>query len=158
GIDAQMPGMVYAAIQRPPVLGSTLKSCDDSAAKQVKGVQQVVTLDLAKPPYGFKALGGPAVIASNSWAAMQGRKRLKVEWNASDNSSFDSAAYKTEMMDTAKKPGRVAREGRQGCRGVILHPHAGSCRDGTVGRCGRVQRRKSCDLGRDSESASGAGY
>jgi len=110
GIDAQMPGMVYAAIERPPVLGSTVKSCDDSAAKTVKGVQQVVMLDLAKPPYGFKALGGPAVIASNSWAAMQGRKRLKVEWNASDNSSFESAAYKTEMLETAKKPGRVARE------------------------------------------------
>ena len=49
-----MPGMVYASIERPPVLGGTLKSCDDAAAKQVKGVQQVVMLELAKPPYGFK--------------------------------------------------------------------------------------------------------
>ena len=37
-----MPGMVYASIERPPVMGSTLKSVDDAAAKQVKGVQQVV--------------------------------------------------------------------------------------------------------------------
>ena len=39
-----MPGMVYAAIARPPVMGSSIKSMDDSAAKQVKGVQQVLRL------------------------------------------------------------------------------------------------------------------
>ena len=44
GIDARMPGMVYAAIERPPVMGSTLKTCDDADAKQVKGVRQVVML------------------------------------------------------------------------------------------------------------------
>ncbi len=110
GIDAHMPGMVYAAIERPPVMGATLKTCDDSAAKQVKGVQQVVMLDLAKPPYGFKPLGGAAVIANNSWTALQGRKKLKVDWDLGENAGFDSAAYKKAMLDTAAKPGRVARE------------------------------------------------
>jgi len=110
GIDAQMPGMVYASIERPPVLGGTLKSCDDSDAKAVKGVQQVAMLDVAKPPYGFKALGGVAVIADNSWAALQGRKKLKIDWTPSDHAAYDSAAYKTAMMETAKKAGRVARE------------------------------------------------
>ena len=110
GIDARMPGMVYAAIGRPPVMGGTLQSCDDSAAKQVRGVSQVVMLELAKPPYGFKPLGGVAVIADNSWAALQGRNKLKMDWDASENSSYDSAAYKQEMMDTARRPGRVARE------------------------------------------------
>ena len=110
GIDAQMPGMVYAAIARPPVLGSTLKSCYDSDAKQVHGVENVVMLDLAKPPYGFKALGGPAVIANNTWAALQGRKKLRVEWNPGEHASYDSATYKAQMIATSKKPGRVARE------------------------------------------------
>ncbi len=110
GIDARMPGMVYAAIERPPVMGSTLKSCDDAQAKQVKGVQQVVTLDLAKPPYGFQALGGPAVIADNTWAALQGRKKLKVEWDLGEHAGYDSASYKKTMLDTARQPGRVARE------------------------------------------------
>ena len=110
GIDANMPGMVYASIERPPVLGSTLKSCDDSAAKRVRGVQQVAMLDLAKPPYGFKALGGAAVIADNSWAALEGRKQLKIEWSESEHSSYDSAAYKASLLDTVKKPGKVARE------------------------------------------------
>ena len=110
GIDAKMPGMVYASIERPPFLGSTLKTCDDSAAKQVKGVQQVVMLDLAKPPYGFKALGGAAVIADNSWSALQGRKKLKIDWNPGQHANYDSAAYKSELLATVKKPGRVARD------------------------------------------------
>ncbi|HVG18897.1 MAG TPA: molybdopterin cofactor-binding domain-containing protein, partial [Blastocatellia bacterium] len=49
GIDAQMPGMVYASVVRPPVMGSTLKTYDDSGAKQVTGVRQVVVLETAKP-------------------------------------------------------------------------------------------------------------
>lgn len=110
GIDAKMPGMVYAAIERPPVMGSTLKGFDDSEAKQVKGVHQVVTLEQAKPPYGFQALGGAAVIADSTWAALQGRKKLKAEWNPSEHASYESAAYKTTLLETAKKPGRVARE------------------------------------------------
>jgi isoquinoline 1-oxidoreductase beta subunit len=110
GIDARMPGMVYAAIERPPVMGASLKTCDDAEAKQVKGVQQVVMLDLAKPPYGFKPLGGAAVIANNSWTALQGRKKLKVEWDLGENAAFDSAAYKLEMFETLRKPGRVARD------------------------------------------------
>jgi isoquinoline 1-oxidoreductase subunit beta len=110
GIDVKRPGMVYAAVERPPFIGSTLKSCDDGQAKQVKGVQQVVMLDLAKPPYGFQALGGAAVIADNSWAALQGRGKLKVDWDAGENASYDSAAYKTTLLETVKKTGRVARE------------------------------------------------
>ena len=110
GIDAQMPGMVYASIERPPVMGSALKTLDDSAAKQVHGVQQVINLPGAKPPYGFKPLGGAAVIADNTWAALQGRKKLKLEWTPSEHDSFDSGAYKTAMLETARQPGRVARE------------------------------------------------
>ena len=110
GIDARMPGMVYAAIARPPVLGGTLKRLEDAAAKQVQGVQQVVKLEEAKPPYGFKALGGAAVVAGNSWAALQGRNKLKVEWNASEHAEYESAAYKKTLLETAGKPGRVARE------------------------------------------------
>jgi isoquinoline 1-oxidoreductase beta subunit len=110
GIDARMPGMVYAAIERPPVMGAALKTCDDAEAKQVKGVERVVMLDLAKPPYGFKPLGGAAVIANNSWTALQGRKKLKVEWDLGEHAAYDSAAYKQAMLDTARKPGRVARE------------------------------------------------
>lgn len=110
GIDAKVPGMVYAAIERPPVMGSTLNSVDESAAKQVKGVQQVVRMDLAQPPLAFKPLGGAAVIADSTWAALQGRRQLKADWATGENASYESAAYKKAMDETAQKPGRVARE------------------------------------------------
>ena len=110
GIDARMPGMLYAAIERPPVMGATLKSCDDAEARKVKGVRQVAMLELAKPPYHFKPLGGAAVVADNSWAALDGRKKLKTEWDLGENASYDSATYKKLLLDTAREPGRVARE------------------------------------------------
>ena len=110
GIDARMPGMVYAAIERPPVMGATMKSCDDAEARQVQGVERVVVLDLAKPPYAFNALGGVAVIANNSWTALQARQKLKVAWDPGEHAAYDSSAYKQALLDTAHKPGRVARE------------------------------------------------
>lgn len=103
GMDAKMPGMVYASIERPPVFGGKLKSFDDSAAKKVKGVQQVVTIDGWTPPYMFKPLGGVAVIADNTWSAMQGRKQLKAEWDAGENAAFDTESYRQKMLATARK-------------------------------------------------------
>jgi isoquinoline 1-oxidoreductase beta subunit len=110
GIDAKMPGMVYASVERSPVLGGTLKSCDDSEAKQVAGVSQTVTIPPFKGMYAFQALGGVAVIADNSWAAMQGRKKLKPEWDLGKNVAYDSAEYKKVLQETARKPGQVERQ------------------------------------------------
>jgi isoquinoline 1-oxidoreductase beta subunit len=109
GIDAQMPGMVYASIEHPPVLGSKLKSNDDKEARKVPGVQQTVVLEGFTPPYGFKPLGGVAVIANNTWAAMKGREKLKLEWELSENASYDSAAYKQKLLETVKTPQKAAR-------------------------------------------------
>ena len=110
GIDARMPGMVYAAVARPPVMGSELKSVDDGEARKVRGVVDVRQMAMAKPPYVFQALGGAAVIATNSWAALQGRKALKVDWTPSDHQSYDSAKYRQTLLQSAGAPGRVARE------------------------------------------------
>jgi isoquinoline 1-oxidoreductase subunit beta len=109
GIDAQMPGMVYASIARSPVLGGTLTSYDDQATRQVRGMQQTVVIPPAKPPYGFQALGGVAVIADSTWAAMQGRQKLKVEWEPGEHASYDSEAYKRSLFETAEKPQKVVR-------------------------------------------------
>ena len=109
GIDAKMPGMLYASIERPPVLGAKLKSFDDAAANQVKGVVRTATIDAFKPPHNFQALGGVAVLADSTWAAAQGRKKLKVEWDLGPNGSFDSAKDKAEIMAKAMQPGKVVR-------------------------------------------------
>jgi isoquinoline 1-oxidoreductase beta subunit len=109
GMDARVPNMVYASIERSPVLGGKLKSVDDSEARKVRGVQRTVQVAAFKPPYGFQALGGVAVIADNTWAALQGRKKLKVDWDLGPNSTYESASYKTALLETVRKPQKVAR-------------------------------------------------
>jgi len=109
GFDIRVPGMVCASIERPPVLGGKLKTFDDSAAKQVAGVSQTVVIEGAQPPYGFQALGGVAVIANNTWAASEGRKKLKVEWESGPHAVFSSEAFKKTLIDTANKPQQVVR-------------------------------------------------
>ena len=109
GIDARMPGMVYAAVARPPVLGSRATQVDDAAARKVGGVQNVVRLAEAEPPYVFKALGGAAVIADNSWAAIQGRKALNVTWSDSPHQSFDSKTFRQQLLTTVQSPQKPLR-------------------------------------------------
>ncbi|PYT92656.1 MAG: twin-arginine translocation pathway signal protein [Acidobacteria bacterium] len=110
GQDTRMEGMLYASVMHPPVLGSTVKSVDDKAALAIKGVKHTATIDTFKPPVLFQALGGVAVLADNTWAALQGRKKLKVEWEESAHRVFNSGAYRKELQETARKPGKVVRE------------------------------------------------
>jgi isoquinoline 1-oxidoreductase beta subunit len=110
GQDTRMEGMLYASVARPPVFGSSVKSVDDKAALSVSGVKQTQTIEAFKPPVGFQALGGVAVLADNTWAAMQGKKKLKIEWEKSPHSVWNSDAYKKELQETARKPGKVVRE------------------------------------------------
>jgi isoquinoline 1-oxidoreductase beta subunit len=91
------------------VLGGRLKSYDDQEARKVPGVERTVVIEGFTPPHGFKALGGVAVIANNTWSAMQGRERLKVEWEPGEHASYDSASYKQQLLETVRKPQKVAR-------------------------------------------------
>ncbi len=110
GQDMHMDGMLYASVAHPPVFGSSVKSLDDKAARGVAGVKQTATIDPFKPPIMFQALGGVAVLADNTWAAMQGRKKLKIEWEKSPHSVWNSDTYRKELQETARKPGKVVRE------------------------------------------------
>jgi isoquinoline 1-oxidoreductase beta subunit len=109
GYDAKMPGMLYASIERPPVVGGSVKSFDGTAAKAVKGVKDAVVLPTFQKPYGYKQLGGVAVLADNTWAAMEGRKKLQVEWAGGENESFDSDAFRKKMSETVRSPQKAAR-------------------------------------------------
>ena len=111
GMDATMPGMVYASVEHPPVLGQKIKSYDDKAALKVPGVQKTLTIAAFKPPHMFQPLGGVAVIADNTWAAFKGRKSLKVEWdiNSSPHSVYNSAPFRKTLEATSLKPGKVVR-------------------------------------------------
>jgi isoquinoline 1-oxidoreductase beta subunit len=109
GIDARKDGMVYASIEHPPVFGGKIKTLDDQETLKVAGVRQTVSVDPFKPPAAFQPLGGVAVIADNTWAAFQGRKKLKITWENGPNESYDSVAYKKELLETAHKPGKLIR-------------------------------------------------
>jgi isoquinoline 1-oxidoreductase beta subunit len=109
GMDAHMDGMVYASIEHPPVFGGTVKSYDAQAPLQVAGVHQTIPIDPFQPPCAFQPLGGVAVIADNTWAAFQGRKKLNVVWDNGSNETYDSEEYKKELYATARQPCKVVR-------------------------------------------------
>ncbi len=109
GYDAKVPGMVYASIERSPVFGGEVADYSDTAAKRVRGVLSTAVIPPFKPPHMFQALGGIAVIAENTWAALQGRKQLKVQWKPSDHANFESDAFKKELMLSARQPQKAVR-------------------------------------------------
>ncbi|PPD03404.1 MAG: twin-arginine translocation pathway signal protein [Methylobacter sp.] len=109
GIDTRLDDLLYAVVARPPAFGDTLAGVDDSEALKVPGVIKTVTLKSSPPPAGFNPLGGVAVIATNTWAAIQGRKALKINWRKGPNGHYDSADYHLQLSKAAQKPGQVVR-------------------------------------------------
>ena len=109
GADVVLPGMKFAVIARPPVWGGTVATVDDSAALSVPGVEKVVRIPGAPPPGGYLPLGGVAVVAGNTWAAIRGRDALKITWNAGPNGSYDSEAYKATLLASVRQPGKPGR-------------------------------------------------
>ena len=109
GMDAHLDGMLFASIERPPVLGGKIKTVDNAEALKVGGVSQTVVIDPFKPPPAFQPLGGVAVLADSTWAAFQGRKKLKIDWDNGPNETYDSDQYKKDLQETARKPAKVIR-------------------------------------------------
>ena len=97
-IDKSLPGMLTAVLARPPVFGATVKSFDDSAARAVPGVTDVVVV-----PRGI------AVLGKGYWAAVNGRDALDIEWDESSGETRGSAEMMAEYKALADQPGLVAR-------------------------------------------------
>ena len=110
GIDTRLPGMLYAVVARPPVYGGKAVSYDATEALKVPGVLKVVEIDPSPAPAQFNPVGGIAVVGRNTWAAIQGRKALKVVWDDGPNASYDSVAFKQTLEESARKPGKVVRD------------------------------------------------
>lgn len=102
GIDAKAPGMVYASIERCPVFGSKLVSFDPTQTLKVKGVKQVVKVERV---VGKNHYEGVAVVADNYWAALKGRKALKVQWDHQGNDTFNSVNFENTLRELAKTDG-----------------------------------------------------
>jgi isoquinoline 1-oxidoreductase beta subunit len=94
GIDTRRPGMMYAAIARCPVFGGKVASFDDTKAKAFPGVKQAVQVSR-----------GVAVVADNTWSAIQGTKLLDIKWDEGANANQSSAAISKLFAERAQKPG-----------------------------------------------------
>ncbi|MGJ4948053.1 molybdopterin cofactor-binding domain-containing protein [Bradyrhizobium sp. HKCCYLS20291] len=110
GADVRLPGMKYAVIARPPVTGGKMKSFDPADALKVSGVEKVLEVKGWPWPSKFQPLGGVAVIARNTGAAIKGRDALKIEWEDGPNAAYDSVAYRAELEAAARQPGLVVRQ------------------------------------------------
>jgi isoquinoline 1-oxidoreductase beta subunit len=109
GIDAEVPGMVYASVERCPVFGSKLVSYDDSDALKVKGVMKVVKTVRVIDKNRYDAI---AVVADNYWAALQGRKALKIKWDFQGYDKFNTKDFEQHLRDLSKDEGiEVHNEG-----------------------------------------------
>jgi len=100
GIDVKQPGMVYAVLTRCPVFGGKVVSFDAAKTKAVPGVKDVVQIS-----------NGVAVIADSTWAAMQGRKVLDIQWNEGSNANQSTQAISRMFSELVAQPaGKAARK------------------------------------------------
>ena len=105
GIDTRLPGMLYAVIARPPVLGGKVKTFDAAETLKVAGVVKVFQLDGTPPPSEFQPIGGIVVVARDTWAAIKGRSALKIEWDDGAHAGYNSVAYRSELEAAVLKTG-----------------------------------------------------
>ncbi len=103
GLDARPEGLRFAVIARPSALGARLTGHDEAAAMAVPGVLAVLP----------GVAGGVAVVAENSWAAMQGRQALAAEWDTSENAGLNNASIRQQLVDAVadapEMPGSAAK-------------------------------------------------
>ena len=112
GADITIPGMKIAVVARPPVYRGKAKSFDATEALKVQGVEQVVEIPPLPDdkPAEFRALGGIAVVGTNTWSVLEGRRKLAIEWEDGPNSAHDSSTYDDELRAAAGAGGHVIRD------------------------------------------------
>lgn len=109
GGDVRLPGMKVAAIARPPALGSAPLRYNADVTRTIPGVEQVLGLPITNIPAKFAPLGGIAVIATNTDAAIRGRDSLEIEWGEGPHSGYNSGPFMEEMRATSREKGKVLR-------------------------------------------------
>ncbi|MGK2862402.1 MAG: molybdopterin cofactor-binding domain-containing protein [Chitinophagaceae bacterium] len=108
GQDKKIKGMLYAMVERNPRFHGKVKSFDDTATKKIPGVKNVFKVQM---PVFATSREGVVVVADSLWAAMQGRKALKVEWDDSGFEHVDTEQLYARMKEDLKKSGLSQRTG-----------------------------------------------
>jgi isoquinoline 1-oxidoreductase subunit beta len=111
GIDVRLPGMKIATVAASPVLGGKVAGLDDSKAKAIKGVRQIVRLDDAV-----------AVVADDMWAAKRGLAALAIRWDDGPNATLGTGDIVQGLAAAAQKPGVVARKEGDATAGIAGAP------------------------------------
>jgi isoquinoline 1-oxidoreductase beta subunit len=119
GIDTRLPGMLIASIERCPIYGGTPRSFNADKVKSLPGVRAVVELPAVHLTHQFGDASGPgsrnytcsgvAVVADSTWAALQARKALQVEWAETDSAQESTASLRQQMIALTSKPAPVIR-------------------------------------------------
>jgi len=99
GIDTRVPGMLYAAVAMPPMIGGKVASYDDSRAKNMPGVKAVVQYSR-----------GVAVVAESYWQAKKAKDLLLIQWDAGPNGDNDQKKIWDGLKTASEQPGAVFRE------------------------------------------------
>ena len=107
GIDVEVPGMLYASIERSPVILGKLISFNDEKAKAVKGVKYV--LKTQREVFGQNRVG-IAVIADNYWASVQGRKLLEIKWDNGDLQTWSTQKIKEDYHNASSQAAEIFRK------------------------------------------------
>jgi CO/xanthine dehydrogenase Mo-binding subunit len=108
GIDHVEDGMLFAAVSRCPVVGGRVKSMDAKEAERFPGVREIIEVEGAGDPFYMAA--GVAVIADDTWSALEGRRLLKIEWDFGENGDASTEALRKELAEKAAMPGEVLRD------------------------------------------------
>jgi len=109
GIDVMPPGVKFATLAISPVFGGKVGHVDDTAAKQVAGVRQVVVLD-----------DFVAVVADHTWAAKQGLAALAITWDEGPHARVDTEQVWRELRAAGEQPGAVARSEGDVAKGLTI--------------------------------------
>jgi isoquinoline 1-oxidoreductase beta subunit len=99
GLDVRLPGMLHAVVERSPVFGGKVASFDATKTKTIPGVKNVIQIS-----------NGVAVVADNTWSAMEGRRVLQVKWEEGAVAAVSSAGISKSFVEYSQKPGAVARK------------------------------------------------
>lgn len=111
GIDAELPGMAHAVIERAPSFDGRVRSIDDAAARAVSGVIDVVKLDGPAPGAPYHILAeGVAVVAESLWAAMKGRDALRVDWDQGPYADESTAGFRAHCEELLSGTGQIVRD------------------------------------------------
>jgi isoquinoline 1-oxidoreductase beta subunit len=107
GIDVKLPNMVYAVMLHSPLVHGKIKSIDDMAALKIAGVKRIFKSERQMP---HKKIDAVAIIADSTWAAMQGRRALVVEWDFEDAEKNTTADYFARAQKVKNEEGVYVKD------------------------------------------------